>query len=144
MARRRFDRGSRREPDRVVYGSGSVRAGRTLLGPSFLGELLRPRAVAVSYGPRRPSGFPPGRARSRPRVLYGPRVSVSVRRPRLNLVAALRPAFSRLRKECVSRVVRREVMFSRDVAGRKWSRGRGAGPDMREARHSLFSQMACR
>lgn len=42
---------------------------------------------------------------------------------------------------CVSRSVRKQVMFALRVAGRRWNRG---GPDMRNNRRSVSSAFSCR
>lgn len=52
-----------------------------------------------------------------------------------------KPVLALRSSPCEARGQRREVMFARDVAGRKWGRG---GPKMRGARFTVESQYACR
>lgn len=62
---------------------------------------------------------------------------------RARLVNLLRPTFNGRPNPCVKRATRREVMFAGNVAGNKWGRGSG-GPNMRDARRSLSSQLSCK
>lgn len=80
-------------------------------------------------------------------VIRAPAHPVVVRRAQVAAVEGrrqlLRMAMPERRTPCQGRQTRREVMFAREVAGKKWSRGSG-GPKMDRARHTVESQYTCR
>lgn len=117
--------------------------GRRQWRPPSLSTLMLPRSeTPVLDGQRRLNDL-----RSFLAVLRTPRqpnrLPVAVyralgREARRELLRA--PQMPPYRTPCARRGVRREVMFARQVAGRRWGAG---GPDMRNARRTVESQYSC-
>lgn len=131
---------------------GGSSAGRTRWRSRTARDLLRPvppgvndpEAWRVATRPRdvlRPGRLRPGRIAPTSTVVRGttrPAVRVRVYGPVITLG---KPVLNSRSTPCKRRAERREVMFARDVAGRKW--GSGAGPKMRDWKFSRDSQYKC-
>lgn len=139
---------------RRSVGASPVRAGPPVFnGGSWPGRegfasrspLLLPRALAVAPSSQaKLDGLRAVLARSYLRRRQVPLPVVQqVRRRRAQLLQLHAWAMpSRLRSNpCAKRAVRKEVMFSLKVAGRRWGSG---GPRMSQARRTVESSYTCR
>lgn len=141
MARRRRGQVSRQSSLSI---GDSVNAGRNFSVASrryLLPRLPRPNAVAINdaFQSRRQAIT----RRLFPKLNIAlPKVEQVRRRVATLRLFSRRPLIPMKTSPCRRRVVRKEVMFSRGVAGRKW-RGSG-GPQMKRARRTVESFYTCR
>lgn len=122
-------------------------AGRPPWRSSVVQALLRPGPLGFNRpGGLEPTSSPLADLRSR-RDRIAPTSRRVSRMPLMRpvgvygrLIPLGKPVLNSRSTPCSRRAKRREVMFARDVAGRKWGRG---GPKMRNARFSISSQYRC-
>lgn len=146
--RRRVDRSRPPVPPgglffgRKPYGSS---AGRVPWRARNVRSLLRP--VPLGLSPRevwRPTVRPAEALRSRSdrtaAWVVQPGVTPRASLRRVRLLPLGKPVLSERATPCRRRSVRKQVLFSKDVAGRRWGRG---GPVMRDARYTVDSQYSC-
>lgn len=121
---------------------GSVVVGRK---PVFASRnpLLLPRryATALSTGRQQWDDLRSLRARFRLREATALPVVKQVQRRQRQLVSLVRPFFSERSSPCVRRSERKQVMFAKEIAGRRWGSG---GPIMKDARRTVESAYQCR
>lgn len=150
MARRSRGRRARRSSRTYVSQVGdSLSVGREPLLLASRRPSLLPRLSATAYPVRRQPelwlrsvpvhrrvartrAITPTAADLRRRFLKGQSFTRNLLRPRMD------PAL----RVCVSRLDRKEVLFAKRVAGRRWNSG--SGPDMRRARRSQSSNYSCK
>lgn len=118
----------------------SVTAGRPFHSRTRANALPRPNALAILS-----RLFTAARSRSLAapgsRVVRRAPPAVYKARRRVERLRLIHPLLSSRTRDCANRSERREVMFARRVAGKKWGSG---GPRMKGARRQLSSAFSCR
>lgn len=138
--RRRLNRpgGASSRPS-ILLGD-SVRTGRDLYRFASRESLLLPRSYAPAIFSARRQVLEFQNSLARMLRKPPPVVRRQVQGRLVSLRKLNRPFLKEQSSPCKRRAVRREVMFSGGVAGRRWSRG---GPKMFRARRTVDSSYRC-